>query len=404
MEKTAREIFLQAALDGENFDDLTEKAAQFLGNPLVVIGNAYNILAHSKKIAVADATWNHAVNRGYITLEFAATLNNWDAIKDRNRKYECVTVDKINNLRRRFYKLTFGGRLLGYLNITEVNGNFDAATQDDYHFAAQILAKEIEMKQQSALPQNSGKSEDILLALLAGTFVDRLHFTERIQWSSFQKQCFYRVICSDLTNFLSYNADADTFKQELLTLFPGATIAIVQKVLVILKPCADAQDCDFLQSPALDRYLKRKKLTMGVSDSFLDLFALPRFQKQAVAAYENSDKVLPRIHDFVLYEQVKIYDMLRLIAKEDLPYFCSQKVLALYHYDAQHKTSYFKTLYAYLACNKSVKATAALLYVHRNTINYRIAQIKDLFLIHLDDFTTASQLMLSCQIMEMVSL
>lgn len=141
MKNTMREELIQSVLCEGDFNKIVEIAAEYLNNPIVIISNTYNIIAHSNCIEVNDLTWNNAVKRGYITLEFAATLNNWNDIKDDNRKYECATVNKINKLRRRFYKLLMNSQLMGYLNITEVNGNFDDIDEECYYFVGQIFAK-----------------------------------------------------------------------------------------------------------------------------------------------------------------------------------------------------------------------------------------------------------------------
>ena len=49
---------------------------------------------------------------------------------------------------------------------------------------------------------------------------------------------------------------------------------------------------------------------------------------------------------------------------------------------------------------QSIKATSNYLYLHRNTINYRILKIKELFHLDLDDYAVVNQLLFSCQIIQ----
>lgn len=115
MQEAQRWNLIQAALDGEELERLTDRASQYLGSPLVVVSPTSSIIAHSVALTPPDETWLHAVERGYITLEFVATLASWDKHKDPGARYERITV-RINDRRRRFYKLTFHTQLLGYLN------------------------------------------------------------------------------------------------------------------------------------------------------------------------------------------------------------------------------------------------------------------------------------------------
>lgn len=397
-----RNQLIQSSLCGESLDKITEKAAKYLNNPIVIINNSYNIIAYSKSIKVNDLTWNNAVERGYITLEFGATLNNWSDIKDKNRKYECLTVNKINKLRRRFYKLVINSELMGYLNVTEVNKDFDDIDEECYYFVSQIFAKEIFIQQKVNTPRRHNLNENILLELVHSTYVNRLHFMERIELSNLNINSKYQIVCSNLTNFLSFNADEDYFKHELLCFFPSATIIINEKILIILIDIEHPLYKDFYSKKNLDRYLKNKKLIFGISDIFTDLFKIKRYETQAIKAYQNKKYLIEHSLNYVFYEQVKSYDLLNQIPKNNLLYYCNQKILKLYEYDKNNKTNYIETLRVYLETNKSIKMTSNYMYVHRNTINYRILKIKELFKIDLDDSTMFNQFLISCQIIQIL--
>lgn len=390
-----KDELLQSILQGESFEQVIEKAAKYLNNPLVIINNSYNIIAHSSSIKVDDLIWNNAVNRGYITLEFATTLNHWHTLKDNNRKYECMTVDQINERRRRFYKLEINHQLLGYLNITEVNQDFDEIDEECYYFVSQILAKELLLQQKLMPPSHRLQNEDILLELQSKTYINRSHLYERVQFSQLKMTSTYRVLCSNLTDFLSYNADEDDFKHELLSLFPGATIIVVDKILIML-----VEERDGLFGKELNDYLKFKQLIVGISDIFYELFEFKRYENQAISAYENREYLLEAVDRYVFYEQVKVYDLLKQIPRAELLYFCNQTVLKIYEYDKKYETDYLNTLNVYLRMKQSVKATSNYLYLHRNTINYRILKIKELFDLDFDDYGIVDQLLFSCQILQ----
>lgn len=403
MRELLREELIQSVLRGEGLDEIADKAANYLNNPVVIINNTYKIIAHSEHIQVDDYTWNNAVKRGYITLEFAATLNNWDKIKDQDREYECLTVNQINKFRRRFYKLSINSQLMGYLNITEVNGDFDDIEEECYYFVSQIFAREIMIQQQLINPNQNTRNEDILLELTSGRYVNRLHFLERVQLSDLNIQSNYQVICSNLTNFLSYNADEDHFKNELISFFPSGTIIIFNKILIILIDLEHSLYIDFQLEKGLDKYLKSKNLTIGISDTFHDLFEFKHYENQAIKAYENKKYLFDDFLNYAIYEQVKPYDLINQIPRGSLINYCNQKVWALYQHDKLHETNYFNTLHVYLQTNHSIKATASYLYLHRNTINYRILKIKELFKIDLDDYSMLNHLLLSCQIIQVWS-
>lgn len=402
MRENLREELIQSVIYGEEFNKIVETASKYLNNPLVIINNSYNIIAYSNCIQVDDLTWNNAVKRGYITLEFAATLNNWDDIKDENRKYECLTVNKINKLCRRFYKLIINSQLMGYMNVTQINGNFDDIDEECYHFVSQIFAKEIFISQKFITQNRHTKKEEILLELTNNSYVNRIHFTERVQSSNLNIKSKYRVACSDLSNFLSYNADEDNLKDKLLSFFSSGTIIIVRKVLIILIDIEHSSYIDFYTDKKLDKYLKSQKLTLGISDVFHDLYEFERYKAQAIKSYKLKEFLLYNNSNHIFYEQVKIYDLLHQIPKDNLIYFCNQKIYEIYEYDKVNQTNYLNTLHIYLETNRSIKMTSNYLYLHRNTINYRILKIKELFELCFDDDTMLHQFLFSCYIIHIL--
>ncbi len=56
-------------------------------------------------------------------------------------------------------------------------------------------------------------------------------------------------------------------------------------------------------------------------------------------------------------------------------------------------------LFHYLLNNRNLTATANAMYMHRNTINNKVNQIKKLIQLNLDEPRLSQRLLLSCQIM-----
>ncbi|WP_418666623.1 PucR family transcriptional regulator [Allofournierella sp.] len=402
MEQVEKWRLVQAALEGESLGQIVEKASLFLSSPLVIIGNTGNIVAHSTALTAPDEIWQQAVKRGYITLEFSATLSRWDQLKDKGARYECMTVSQINGRRRRFYRLMMHSQLLGYMNVTEAGEAFDSTGEEEYHFVAQLIAKELYTQLKFSDLGRKTQNEDILLDLVNDRFVNRGHFIDCLRTSSLRTDVEYRVLCADLADFLSYNAGRDSFKLELLEFFPGGTIVISGQALVML---AQTKHCDPASTERLkkfDGYLKKKKLVCGVSDPLRDLFAFRRYREQALNAVRLRQYLMETQRNYVFYDEVKVYDLLSQIPRSELMYYCGRQAYELYQYDQAQQTCYLNTLMVYLQTNRSVNATARYLHVHRNTINYRISKMRELFQLDLESFSVTNQILLSCQLIKLM--
>lgn len=155
----------------------------------------------------------------------------------------------------------------------------------------------------------------------------------------------------------------------------------------------------FLPAALLKEFRKEVKYTVdvfnlyaGVSLPFSDWMLLRDSFSQAEAAYEHCSKAMPVSYginyawDFVLDS---IEDKL---AESGMLH---PAVHILKDFDAVNGTEFARTLYTYLACERSNVRTASALFIHRNTLKYRLEKIEDLIDVDLDDFGTRMHLMLS---------
>lgn len=77
--------------------------------------------------------------------------------------------------------------------------------------------------------------------------------------------------------------------------------------------------------------------------------------------------------------------LLNIKDKREVQEFYHYHLDPILQYDAENSTELLVTLRQYLHCNSNLAKTAQALFIHRNTLLYRLNQIKDLLNIDLDD-------------------
>ncbi|MCK4261149.1 MAG: helix-turn-helix domain-containing protein [Halanaerobiales bacterium] len=85
------------------------------------------------------------------------------------------------------------------------------------------------------------------------------------------------------------------------------------------------------------------------------------------------------------YDELGIYRLLHKISSEELHKFVNDTLLPLIEYDQQHKTELVKTLDAYFANNGNLRALAKDLFVHYNTVLYRMERIQSILDVDLNN-------------------
>jgi DNA-binding PucR family transcriptional regulator len=123
--------------------------------------------------------------------------------------------------------------------------------------------------------------------------------------------------------------------------------------------------------------------------------------RQALEISENySDDV-----KITLFSELGIMSLLASsVSREELKDYCCSVLMPLIESDRLHGTEYVRTLEVYLQCNCSMVKSAESMYIHRNTMVYRIEKIRALLDIDFGDMTAKSECMNALRIMKHFSI
>lgn len=176
-----------------------------------------------------------------------------------------------------------------------------------------------------------------------------------------------------------YDLDIALLLYRFQSLLTGELYTIYQNQLVILCHRDKNQEIgDFLLKNMSELAL-RYHLLIGISQEFFELTEIRRYYHQAEKALrygesldrKNTKHPLYYFHDYTLVEMLSICGK-----NETLLDFCNEKILQLMRYDQKMHTNYFPTLYEYVENCFNVRRTAEALFIHKNTLIYRIDKIK----------------------------
>ena len=171
---------------------------------------------------------------------------------------------------------------------------------------------------------------------------------------------------------------------------------------VIIMNAMEADECAGILKAFSERASRRmpdRKIYIGVSDQIKDIENLHLAYKRARAAAEMAVKRELRMQFF---DKMGLYRMLYLVEDRALLQDLSDKPLApVIEYDRDHNGEYLITLESYLRNGGSIKAMSEELFIHRNTIMYRMSNIKSLLGCSLDTPEERMIYMVACMIRQM---
>lgn len=121
---------------------------------------------------------------------------------------------------------------------------------------------------------------------------------------------------------------------------------------------------------------------VGIGRHYEDVGRLPESYVEAKRAAVVGRKIRQTV---VHYDDLGVYRLLAATRDNELHLFVQDVLGPLIDYDREHDANLVHTLTKYLECGRNVKQTAEALYVHYNTVRYRIERIEELLGGALDD-------------------
>jgi sugar diacid utilization regulator len=256
------------------------------------------------------------------------------------------------------------------------------------------------MRERYRISTDSQTAENYFIQLLDGASYSRDRVNKRLSLLGYapREYTYTLVICArdGVETNLSQGLD------ELLDSFAPlrACRAFLYNSSLVCVYGSDIPITDWdRQAPQLTELLDNWGLIAGVSRKMDGLEGLKEYYSQAQSVMEIGRR-LGRFNTCYPYDSMSSFLLFGRIPAEHLDLYCHQQIRELGEYDRIHNTELCTTLQVYLEQTKSLVRTAEILFVHRNTVRYRINKCMELLGSSLDDGNELFAYILSLRILE----
>lgn len=131
---------------------------------------------------------------------------------------------------------------------------------------------------------------------------------------------------------------------------------------------------------------------VGIGDNLQNLDQISASYKQALKMLDFNKKQ-GKINEFCLYRELGLYKLFFAIDNTAvLKEYYHDCLGTLEEHDQKKNTNYLEVLKLYLENNGSINETAETLFLHRNTVNYKIRKIEEMIGCSLSEIETRSKL------------
>lgn len=383
---------LNRTMDIHAFIDIISQA---FGASIVFIDRHFRILSYSKMIPITDELWKVNIEQGYCDYEFITQVMSLRSVQIADSSTTPVEVSCPSSPFKKFSTRVYcRDYWIGYLIVIEGYNSYRHDHVDMLRVASGVLGYGL-MKYASHLMHRSNDYHTYLYNLLIGANLESLPET-------FRQLAFPPKL---LSLYCKPTEDASIFPDEFhLTELvnkhlAGCHVVTQGNAAIIIGSVESLQDIDHV----LSIFPNRCRTAIGISTPFSQIEYLKQHVEEAHDAFKIGRSLDPDSRSFK-FEEYGIYVMFQNIAKKDsLERYLHSAIKELLAFDQDNDSVFLLTLYTYLRCNCSIKDTAEALYLHRNSVLYRLHRIEDLCHIDLDDTDTCFRLRMSFEMLNVIN-
>lgn len=380
---------------------IVDKAFEILQNPIIVVDTSYKILAmYQKNVDTGERTDLEEQRAAGYMLQ-----SNIDAM-NRARIYE-QTREKGYPLYNKEPGAAHGWiTALVYIHGIEVGqigvmDSLHAFTDVDFElidFLCKVIS--LELQKSDFYRTNQGLMHSYFLAdLLDNQVHDSSSIEQRMTnlgWN-LTSGLYIMLLTDSARNF--FDGKAQLITRQLHHMMPDSRWVIYHGQIVFL--ISSDTPKTFHQSEQLYHYLEINHLTASISNRFGNILDIRKYYLQAVKADSFGQRFHPQTH-LHLYSDYMFYHMGEIVSEQhDLRDFYHSGVIAVQDYDKRHNTNFLETLRLYLTYIDQPGIVAEKLYVHKNTVFYRIGKLKEQFQLNLEDGEERFQIQLTLKLLDL---
>lgn len=385
---------LTEAIERRDYQQVVNACYTVFKDPVMLLDGNNRCLATCEQYAAdqVDDEWYHLKTYGYSSFESAKQMNEAQIsyhMTDRLIRYRFREGSSLCNCLSA--PVLHGGMPVGYVTVLEKDHPLNYGHMQMMSLVARLLAPTLSQEK-----EKEDESTPFLKRLLDGTPIPRKtaqRFYEQKRWSP---EHTYRVIRFDFRqdeddawlrqNYFFLASLSAVFPEDLCGMYSGSFVILANDSLL-------PQEQRMIR---LERQLSGSEVRVATSLPFPGFQAVPELYKQATFALDFGGKCQPERQFLDFYYHAVDYLIRSPYSPELCLAACHPDVYALYRFDE----ILYRTLWVYLVQDRSVTRTIHHLFVHKNTLLYRLRKIEEFITHSISDPYSREYMRLSFTLLE----
>lgn len=374
-----------------SIETVIDAASIRLGCSLLFCDMNFKIIASSSTIPVKDPLWSENTLQGYCSYDFISGVRELKAVQNASSTTAAIEVTCPQSPYRKLTSKVFHNQTqIGFLLMIEGDNLILPSHFDLLSTISHVISYTIAYYTPDLLEGNSLYHELLYDMLIGAPSKEILPRISKLYFPAKMKVLFIRptrYMGSQFLNNLTY--------KKLKTLIPGTHTTYHKKGIVAVIPLKEVVDFGVELHELLKRLCLEEHIRIGISNSFSSIENFVTYYEQAHTAYELGQKLKTEelLYHYQDYQIFKLFSETK--HPDQLGRFCHPALTTLRLYDHKNSSQLYKTLCVYIDKGCNIKLTSESLYIHRNSLVYRLNRIVELCEIDFTDVNTVFLLRLS---------
>lgn len=360
---------------------------------MLAIDVSGKVLAHSTPFLVDHPHWQHSVQVGYLDdylIEYILSYR----VKHNLTVHTKPFIVYCNRLKMyiKAIRVMANMEIVGYIFMGCHSGAFPNFSDTLMHLLAKkLLAALINRKSYPSTHFNL--YHNILSDIIYGATDDEI--SRRIATAKINFPPHMRVIILQANYFMGNKYLQDTLTPRVSAVFPDVPKLLKDGALISFFEVNEDGDIPPEVYQKLQKLANDNKVLVGISNAFQNPTDLYNHYQQTLQVLSIARRSTEQQRIF-FFSDYAFYVLIDTIDDKSILAHCLHPILPkLEAYDTEKNTELYETLKVYAQTGYSKNLTADLMFLHRNTVNYRIQQIADLFDLDFSDHTLLFKLQYS---------
>lgn len=381
-----------------SFDEIVEEISHIMNNPIVVVDRSFYLISNSDESKMLDVFWKKNIEQKFCSPEFIVQFSHLpDVVRSIQVKDSFEVFCPYSPYNKVVGKISNGDEHVGYVVLVCCQQEGDDLSEAAVGEIARMLGLRWSESISTTISHLPLKQK-ILTSMIDGdyqTFEEMENVSKSLK---FEVPHVFHLVAVNMNSIGEDPVIRNQMGRFIETYFSKVDYLWYRDFFLAVVPHSEVRQLTGEIKETYHSNNRQSQIPVGVSRVVTSPDHCPTAFMECVQALNLGQDIFTSAKIFY-YAEIHFYNLLlSMDAGIGMKEFSDPLIEKLTEYDQENEASLLKTFYYYLLYNRSLQQTAKELYVHRNTVSFRINKVEQVLGVDLNDEELCQRLLLSMRI------